>query len=107
MIFADNATIHRGEDFMNALEELDIKIVYGLPYSPKYMGTEKIWSCLKSKFRKKLTRYKIKKEKFKVIDVIRVSANSIDKESIRKMARHGWTNIMHDKRNPRYDVINF
>ena len=33
-ILTDNATIHKGIEVKNILEELDMKIIYTLPYSP-------------------------------------------------------------------------
>ena len=48
------------------------------PYMPEFNGIEKLWALMKFKFRKKLTEMKIRKKKFKVLDVVKVVLNGID-----------------------------
>ena len=77
-ILLDNSGIHKGIEVKTLLEELDIVPIYMPPYCPEFNGVEKLWALMKFKFRKKLTEMKIRKKKFKVLDVVKVVLNGID-----------------------------
>ncbi len=52
VVLLDNATFHKGEEMINALESLGHTILYLPPYSPDLNPIEKKWAQAKSRRRK-------------------------------------------------------
>jgi len=52
IIILDNATFHKGEEMINALESVGHTILYLPPYSPDLNPIEKKWAQAKSRRRK-------------------------------------------------------
>ena len=46
-LFLDNASIHRAAIFTQKAQEVEIELVYNIPYSPQLQGCEACWQRAK------------------------------------------------------------
>jgi len=74
-IILDNSSVHKSGDVKVLADHYGMELIFIPPYTPSFNGIEKLWSKMKQSFRKKLTEHKIKKRKFKVLDVFRICLN--------------------------------
>ena len=51
-IFADNMAVHRSHEVIGKLEELDIDIIFNVPYSPDYNPCESCLSIIKNLYKR-------------------------------------------------------
>ena len=90
MIFMDNASIHKAKVIKDACEELDITVVFNMPYSPHLMGIESFWGKAKLKYRAVLGQKKINGIDFDNLTLVEDVLAELGDETKKDCARHGW-----------------
>ena len=53
VIFQDNLNIHKTQDNRRLYEELNIEVIWNVPYSPEYNPIENLFSVVKAYYKKK------------------------------------------------------
>ena len=53
VIFQDNLNIHKTQDNKRLYEELNIEVIWNVPYSPEYNPIENVFSVVKAYYKKK------------------------------------------------------
>lgn len=69
-LFLDNATIHKTKRVKEVAEELQIQLIFNVPYSPHLNGVEHVWGKMKVIFRKRLTHLKITRDTVNLSEVV-------------------------------------
>jgi hypothetical protein len=59
-LFIDNLQVHKAEAVSKVYAELDMVVIYNVPYSPQFNGIESYFSLLKGEYKKLLLKYLVK-----------------------------------------------
>ena len=107
IVFQDNLGAHRSKLAKEAFNELDIKPVWNVPYSPQYnCGIERLWGQIKTKFRPKLLEYMLTaKAKDKPLKkAVREVMEQADQASIPLFIDAARRNLREDAKLARIDL---
>ena len=90
-LFLDNARIHQANIVKEyaATEEINIELVWNIPYWPDFAGIELHWAEAKRRYRKELDRLKAHNRRFDHQSLVQTVLEGIDDELVKKQARHG------------------
>ena len=70
------------------MDDLGIKYVWGVPYSPQYQPIENVFSMVKNNYQNQLVWYLINKKKFDKIKLIKKSFQHIETTKIQRCIDH-------------------
>ena len=69
-ILMDNFSAHKTNNIIQKLDELEIRVIYNVPYQPDYNPTEACFSKIKNHYKRKKLSHLVKEEEFDVKGLI-------------------------------------
>ena len=78
-LYLDNLSVHRSNKIKELMKDLDIKYVWGIPYSPDYQPIESVFSMVKNNYRKESIYHIINNIPINFRKLIRSSFENIER----------------------------
>ena len=86
-IFCDNLSVHKSRVVSRVYEELDMKPVYNIPYSPEFNPIEAVFSQVKAVYRRERLHYLVNQIPFNQEDAIDRAFSKIKREHCKRCAK--------------------
>jgi hypothetical protein len=81
---------------MKVMNDLKMKPIFCVPYSPDYNGIESYWFLLKQVYKKDLLHRSAEGSRLEISTMIHNATSQIEGEKIRSCANGGLKNILSD-----------
>ena len=94
-VFWDNAQMHKADDVRNTATDLDIPLIYNIPYCPQYNGLENMWMHTKAAFKTLVTQSMYAGKKWSNADFVPRVTKAVPKEVIIKGLQRGLENLVN------------
>ena len=92
-IFLDNASIHHAAVTTKKARELDIVLIFNLPYCPQFMGIELFWNAIKFQYKRRVGSYRVNEKEFSNRDLVAELIGKADGNMARACAILGWNKL--------------
>jgi hypothetical protein len=84
-ILMDNSSVHRSQLVKTKIEELQINVLWNVPYSPQYNGIELFWALAKRNFRTQMLQVLTGQlEMNNMEEIVVKSMHSVDNEQTKR-----------------------
>ena len=92
-VFMDNLRVHRSRLALAEYQNLDIRPIFNVPYSPQFNGIESVFSIVKATYKKQLLANILEGRTQQRPTMIKQAILSLDRERIARCVRHGLSEI--------------
>lgn len=89
----DNLRVHRSRLALAEYQNLDIRPIFNVPYSPQFNGIESVFSIVKATYKKQLLANILEGRTQQRPTMIKQAILSLDRERIARCVRHGLSEI--------------
>ena len=96
-MFLDNASIHNNDFLRQHAFDLDIPLIYNMPYRPEFNGIENLWLHTKVAYKKHITGCKYRGQSWKNPEVAARLIEQVPRATIIKGLERGMNNLLNAK----------
>lgn len=92
-VFMDNLRVHRSRLALAEYQNLGIRPIFNVPYSPQFNGIEAVFSMVKAAYKKQLLTNILEGRTQQRPTLIKQAILNLDRERIARCVRHGLSEI--------------